>query len=112
MVCPDGGWVRCGAVSAWVGYSGGGGAASADGARGGRVFVASVSVGVSHVGARRTRVYYVNESEPRQPVNVRLSAAGLRSIDAIAEDEARSRSDVIRILLAYAIRNRPKGWTK
>jgi hypothetical protein len=45
--------------------------------------------------------------EPRKParekVAVRLSPAGIAEIDAIAEAENRSRSDMIRVLLIEAI---------
>lgn len=41
--------------------------------------------------------------DPRKMVAIRLSPAGLAEIDKIAEEEGRSRSDVIRRLLSEAL---------
>lgn len=42
-------------------------------------------------------------TERRVLVNVRLSPDGLKAIDALAEAEDRTRSDMIRILLKEAV---------
>lgn len=49
-------------------------------------------------------------AEPRTTVAVRLSTTGLGAIDRRARDDARTRSDMIRLMLAYAETNMPKGW--
>lgn len=48
----------------------------------------------------------------RVQVAVRLSKAGLAAIDERAKDEARTRSDTIRLMLRYATEKMPKGWTR
>lgn len=50
------------------------------------------------------------DKDPRVTVAVRISVDGLRAVDDIAAREDRSRSDVIRRMLAYAARHMPKGW--
>jgi hypothetical protein len=50
------------------------------------------------------------EKEPRVTIAVRVSAAGLRAVDERAEDEDRSRSEMVRRMLAYAVWKMPKGW--
>lgn len=50
------------------------------------------------------------EREPRITVAVRLSPDGLKKIDEMAEREDRTRSEMIRRLLAYAAKHMPKGW--
>lgn len=41
---------------------------------------------------------------------VRVSVAGLRAVDERAEEEDRSRSEMIRRMLAYAVWKMPRGW--
>lgn len=50
----------------------------------------------------------------RSQVVVRLSETGLEAIDEYAQAEQRTRSDMIRILLAEAItaRRKREGWTR
>lgn len=55
-------------------------------------------------------VYVDREREPRVTIAVRISAGGLRAIDERAEDEDRSRSEMVRRMLAYAVWKMPKGW--
>jgi hypothetical protein len=43
-------------------------------------------------------------------IAVRISSAGLAAIDRRAEEEDRSRSEIIRRMLAYATWKMPKGW--
>lgn len=46
--------------------------------------------------------------ETRKPVHVRLSAAGLTQLDALAEAEQRDRSAMIRVLLTEALAARAR----
>ncbi len=53
----------------------------------------------------------------RQPVYFRASKPAIRTLEQLAADEGvldqhgrPNRSEMIRILLAYAVRHRPKGW--
>jgi hypothetical protein len=48
--------------------------------------------------------------EPRVTVAVRIGKGGLAAIDQRAEQEDRTRSDMIRRLLIYAVQNMPAGW--
>jgi predicted transcriptional regulator len=48
--------------------------------------------------------------DPRVAVAVRLSPDGLKKVDELAEREDRTRSEMIRRMLAYAAQNMPKGW--
>ena len=43
-------------------------------------------------------------------VGLWLSEAGLASVEDVAERESLGKSDVLRLLLAYAVRRMPKGW--
>ena len=43
-------------------------------------------------------------------IAVRVSEAGLAAIDQRAEEEDRTRSEIIRRMLAYATWKMPKGW--
>lgn len=43
-------------------------------------------------------------------VAVRIGKGGLAAIDKRAEQEDRTRSDMIRRLLIYAVQNMPRGW--
>lgn len=47
-------------------------------------------------------------TEPRVQVVVRLSASGVAELDRIAEDEERTRSQVIRMLLREALEARSR----
>jgi hypothetical protein len=47
-------------------------------------------------------------TEPRITVNVRLSASGIAAIDTLADTEQRSRSQMVRILLAEALKARKR----
>jgi len=49
--------------------------------------------------------------EPRPAINIRLSKDGLTALDLRAKAEARTRSDMIRLMLKYATEKMPKGWT-
>lgn len=49
--------------------------------------------------------------EPRTVVTLRISTAGLAAIDKVAARDHRSRSDAMRLMLAYASTHMPKGWT-
>ena len=54
---------------------------------------------------------YVNADQgPRVAVTVRMSPTGLKAIDEAAAREDRTRSDMIRRMLAYAAVHMPKGW--
>lgn len=55
-------------------------------------------------------VYVPKKPEPRVTIAVRISVAGLRAIDQRAEDEDRTRSEMVRRMLAYAVAKMPKGW--
>ena len=43
-------------------------------------------------------------------IAVRISPAGLRAVDKRAEDEDRTRSEIVRRMLAYAAVHMPHGW--
>lgn len=43
-------------------------------------------------------------------VSVKVSQTGLTAIDERAEEEDRSRSEIMRRMLAYATWKMPKGW--
>jgi metal-responsive CopG/Arc/MetJ family transcriptional regulator len=47
-------------------------------------------------------------AEPREVVNVRLGRSGLAAIDQLAVEDKRTRSDMIRVLLAEAVDARRK----
>jgi len=47
---------------------------------------------------------------PRVTVAVRLAEDGLKKVDELAEREDRTRSEMIRRMLAYAAQHMPKGW--
>jgi hypothetical protein len=47
---------------------------------------------------------------PRAPVTIRLSARGLATLDARAARDHRTRSDMARLLLAFAVEHMPDGW--
>ncbi len=49
--------------------------------------------------------------EPRQLISLRLPSAGIAQIDGQAKRVGRSRSEMIRVMLAYASANMPKDWT-
>lgn len=49
-------------------------------------------------------------SEARTQIAVRLTPEGLAAIEKRATADARTRSDTIRLMLAYAERHMPKGW--
>ena len=53
----------------------------------------------------------VETKEPRVTVAVRISPAGLKDVDKRAEEEDRTRSEMIRRMFTYASRYMPKGWT-
>lgn len=46
----------------------------------------------------------------RALVNVRLSEAGIDAIEAAAKERGVSKSDQIRLMLAYAQLNMPRNW--
>lgn len=46
----------------------------------------------------------------RAPVTIRLSGRGLATLDERAARDHRSRSDMARLLLAYATQHMPDGW--
>lgn len=57
------------------------------------------------------------KERPRRSVNFLASWAAVDAIEQLARDEGivdedgePNRSEMIRILLAYAVRHRPKGW--
>jgi metal-responsive CopG/Arc/MetJ family transcriptional regulator len=52
----------------------------------------------------------IKPKEPRVTIAVRVSAAGLTAIDERAEEEDRTRSEIIRRMLAYAVQKMPRGW--
>jgi hypothetical protein len=39
-----------------------------------------------------------------------MSDSGIRAIDDLAARRGVKRSDMVRVLLAYAVRNMPEGW--
>jgi hypothetical protein len=43
-------------------------------------------------------------------LTARVSEVGVREIDKVADREGLVRSEVIRLLLAFAVRQMPKGW--
>ena len=45
----------------------------------------------------------VAKKAPREAVTIRLNSGGLAKVDELAADEDRSRSDMIRILVAEAL---------
>lgn len=55
-------------------------------------------------------VYVARAKETRVTIAVRVSEAGLRAIDERAEEEDRTRSEIVRRMLAYAVWKMPKGW--
>jgi hypothetical protein len=46
----------------------------------------------------------------RAPVTIRLTARGLATLDERAARDHRTRSDMARLLLAYATQHMPDGW--
>lgn len=46
----------------------------------------------------------------RTPVTIRLTARGLQTLDERAARDHRNRSDMARLLLAYAAQHMPDGW--
>jgi hypothetical protein len=50
------------------------------------------------------------DKEARIGVNVRVSPAALARIDERAQKAARTRSDMLRIMLAFAETKMPAGW--
>ena len=50
-----------------------------------------------------------NRKRPRF-VGVWLSDVGLDSVDEKAKTESMSRSSMLRLMIAFAIRRMPKGW--
>lgn len=63
-----------------------------------------------HYVARRTNTIDGVEKEPRITVAVRLSPAGLALVDKRAAEDDRTRSDMVRRMLAYASTHMPRGW--
>jgi len=55
---------------------------------------------------QRERIEHV--TEPRITINVRLSSSGIAAIDSLAGAEQRTRSQMVRILLAEALKQRGK----
>jgi len=49
-------------------------------------------------------------AEPRIAVNIRVSKPALEAIEKRAAKDSRNRSDMLRMMLAYAERNMPVGW--
>jgi hypothetical protein len=48
---------------------------------------------------------------PRRPtVLVRMSQAAIDAIDKLAAEREITRSEMVRLMLAYAQRTMPKGW--
>ena len=47
-------------------------------------------------------------TEPRITIHPRLSVAGIKAIDELAASEQRSRSQMVRILLAEALKARKR----
>lgn len=45
-------------------------------------------------------------TQPRRSIQIRLSEAGLAAVDKLAEEEQRSRSEMIRRLVAEAVTRR------
>ncbi len=48
--------------------------------------------------------------EGRRLTAIRLSEAGRDHIDALAAQRGVNRSEMIRVMLAYATQKMPKGW--
>jgi predicted transcriptional regulator len=46
--------------------------------------------------------------EPRVNVNIRLNPDGIKAVDRLAEEEQRTRSQMLRILIAEAVSVRAK----
>lgn len=51
-----------------------------------------------------------NPSDPRTKISIRLSPASVAFIDKRAGETARSRSETIRLMLAYAAKHMPERW--
>lgn len=49
--------------------------------------------------------------EQRVQVAIRMKKPALEAIGTRAKAEHRTRSDMIRLMLAYAAQHMPKGWT-
>jgi hypothetical protein len=47
----------------------------------------------------------------RKATTLRLSPEGHASVEKIAERERRSKSETLRLLVAYGALHMPKGWT-
>jgi hypothetical protein len=74
-------------------------------------------VTVRLVDAARVLARYMSrEPDSRVPVTVRLSPDGLAKIDALAAEEERDRSAMVRLLLREALEARSRkaveGWQK
>ena len=52
----------------------------------------------------------VTPTAPRANYTVRLHPAGLAAVDDRARRDRRNRSDMTRLLLAYAVQHMPEGW--
>lgn len=63
----------------------------------------------SHAFTLNALRYNAFMSDTRQTVHVRLKPAAIEAIDKLAEKEMRTRSDMIRVLLAEAVQRRTKG---
>lgn len=49
-------------------------------------------------------------TEVRKPINIRLKPEALARIEARAQADHRNRSEMIRLMLAYADQKMPAGW--
>jgi hypothetical protein len=49
--------------------------------------------------------------EQRVQVAIRMKQPALEALARRAKEDHRTRSDMIRIMLAYAVQHMPKGWT-
>jgi hypothetical protein len=58
----------------------------------------------------QTLLYDVCVPEPRVTIAVRISQSGLAAVNQRAKDEDRTRSEMVRRLLAYAVWKMPPGW--
>lgn len=50
------------------------------------------------------------EKRTRVTIAVRVTQAAADAVDAYAEAEDRTRSEIVRRMLTYASRTMPKGW--
>lgn len=63
----------------------------------------------------RATLYDVTKTDDSPPdtrvaISLRLSPGALKLVDKAAAEQRRTRSETIRLMLAYAAQHMPKGW--